>query len=49
MFAVGKILALENNGIVELIDTKKLEGYLFNFENMKVLNHYSDGFSLGGR
>lgn len=49
LFAVGKILALENNGIVELIDTKKLEGYLFNFENMKVLNHYSYGFSLGGR
>lgn len=43
LFAVGKILVLENDGIIELIDTKKMEGYLFDFENTKTLNYYSEG------
>ena len=37
LFCIGKILAIENNGIIELIDTKKMEGYLFDFENIKNL------------
>lgn len=32
LFVVGKILALDNNGEVELIDLKKLEGYLLNIK-----------------
>ena len=37
LFCIGKILAIENNGMIELIDTKKMEGYLFDFENNKNL------------
>ena len=36
LFCVGKVLAVENNGIIELIDTKKMEGYLFEFKNIKI-------------
>ncbi len=37
LFCLGKIIAIENAGTIELIDTKKLEGYLFDFENIKNL------------
>ena len=37
LFCIGKILAIENDGIIELIDTKKLEGHLFEFKNIKNL------------
>lgn len=36
LFVVGNILAVENNGMVELINLKKIEGYLFEFENMSL-------------
>ena len=35
LFAVGKIIALENNGRVELYDSKKLEGFLLDFTNVE--------------
>mgnify|MGYP004540824669 CR=1 FL=1 len=38
LFCVGKVLAVDNNGIIELIDTKKMEGYLFEFKNIENLN-----------
>lgn len=40
LFAVGKVLALENDGVIELIDTKKMEGCLYEFENIEILNSY---------
>lgn len=40
LFCIGKILAIENDGIIELIDTKKLEGHLFEFKNIKNLTTY---------
>ena len=49
LFCVGKILAVENNGIIELIDTKKMEGYLFEFKNIKNLNTDREVKCLGGR
>ena len=49
LFCVGKVLAVENNGIIELIDTKKLEGYLFEFKNTKNLNTDREIKRLGGR
>lgn len=49
LFCVGKILAIENNGIIELIDTKKLEGYLFEFRNIKKLSTDREIKCLGGR
>ena len=35
LFAVGKIIALDNNGRVELYDSKKLEGFLLDFTNLE--------------
>ncbi len=32
LFAIGKIIAIEKDGIVKLYDTKKMEGFLFEFE-----------------
>ena len=49
LFCVGKVLAVENNGIIELIDTKKMEGYLFEFKNIKNLNTDREIKCLGGR
>ena len=49
LFCVGKILAIENNGIIELIDTKKLEGYLFEFKNIKSLITDGEDKCLSGR
>lgn len=49
LFCIGKILAIENNGITELIDTKKLEGYLFEFNNIKSLTRNEEIKYLGGR
>ena len=49
LFCVGKILAVENNGIIELIETKKMEGYLFEFKNIKNLNTDREVKCLGGR
>ena len=49
MFAVGKILALENNGVIELVDTKKMEGCLYEFKNVKTLNPYDVSECLRGR
>lgn len=36
LFIVGKILAVENNGLIELYDIKKNEGMLFDFKNMNL-------------
>ena len=36
-------------GIIELIDTKKMEGYLFEFKNIKNLNIDREIKCLGGR
>lgn len=49
LFCVGKILAIENHEIIELIDTKKLEGYLFEFKNIKSLTKNGEIKCLGGR
>ena len=49
LFCIGKVLAVENNGVIELIDTKKMEGYLFEFENIKDLNVDRKMKCLGGR
>lgn len=49
LFCVGKVLAVENNGTIELIDTKKMEGYLFEFKNIKNLNADREIKCLGGR
>ena len=49
LFCVGKVLAVENNGIIELIDTKKMEGYLFEFKNIKKLTIGREMKCLGGR
>ena len=49
LFAVGKILALENNGVIELVDTKKMEGCLYEFKNVKTLNPYDVSECLRGR
>ena len=43
LFSIGKILAIENNGIVELIDTKKIEGYLFDFKVISEIKYYDKG------
>ena len=48
LFCIGKVLAIENNGIIELIDTKKLEGYLFEFKNIKSLTTNGKMKCLGG-
>lgn len=48
LFCVGKVLAVENNGTIELIDTKKMEGYLFEFKNIKNLNTDREIKCLGG-
>ena len=40
LFAVGKIVAFENNGVVQLHDSKKWEGYLFDFKNVNVFEPY---------
>lgn len=39
LFAVGKIVALEHNGVVQLYDSKKWEGFLFDFKDVK-LDYY---------
>lgn len=39
LFIVGKILALYNNGIIELIDIKKIEGCLFEVKNVDLYNN----------
>ena len=49
LFCVGKVLAVENNGTIELIDTKKMEEYLFEFKNIKNLNTDREIKCLGGR
>lgn len=49
LFCIGKVLAVGNNGTIELIDTKKMEGYLFEFENIKNLNTNRGPKCLGGR
>lgn len=36
LFAIGKIIALENNGLIFLLDTKKIEGLLFDFKNLNL-------------
>ena len=41
LFVLGKIIGINNDGI-KLIDTKKLEGYLFDFGNEKLQN-YEEG------
>lgn len=46
LFCIGKVLAVENDGIIELINTKKMEGYLFEFKN---LNTNREIKCLGGR
>ncbi len=47
LFALGKILAIEKNGTVELIDTKKIEGYLIECKNMNYKNIYSNSRKVG--
>ena len=42
LFAVGKIIAIENNGIVELHDSKKMEGFLFEFKNVSQFEPYGE-------
>lgn len=34
LFAIGKIIALEHEGIIYLLDTKKIEGFLFDFKSL---------------
>lgn len=50
LFCIGKILAVLNKGTIELIDTKKLEGYLFEFKNVNNLSIIDREIKcLGGR
>ncbi len=49
LFSIGKVLAIENNGIIELIDTKKIEGCLFEFKNIKTFKLYDEVKYLGGK
>lgn len=36
LFAIGKIIALENKGVIYLLDTKKIEGFLFDFKSLNL-------------
>lgn len=49
LFAVGKIIAIENDEIIELIDTRKMEGGLFEFDGIKEFNYYTDSYRLRRR
>ena len=39
LFIIGKVLAIDNDGLIELIDIKKIEGYLFEFKNIDLCNN----------
>lgn len=38
LFSIGKIIALEKSGVIYLLDTKKIEGFLFDFKNLDISN-----------
>ena len=49
LYSLGKILAIENNGKIELIDTKKLEGSLLDFVNIKDFTKYKENKNVRGK
>lgn len=49
IFAVGKILAVKSEGKIKLIDTKKMEGFNFEFEEKSNLKIFDDGGRELGR
>ena len=43
LFAVGKIIALSNDGVIQLCDSKKWEGFLVDFKNTTMFKAYEFG------
>ena len=49
IFAVGKILAIKEEDKIKLIDTKKIEGFNFEFGDKSILKIFDNGEKELGR